>query len=236
MDEVRARLAHKIAGEITLSDDAGKTIRKWREIFKVSQKELADELKVNPSVISDYESGRRSSPGIKMVKKLVDALLNLDSKKGGENTLKMGSSLSEAPLDVIIDIREFNKPVDAKKLVKAVDGEVVCCEEYLNKHVFGYTVVDSLKAIVEFSPLELTRVYGSTTERALIFTNVSTGKSPMIAIKLTSFKPTMVVFHGLDKPHPLAVKLAERERIPLIVSKSPSVEVMIDKLRNSLNA
>jgi putative transcriptional regulator len=109
MEEVRVRLAHKMAGEITLSDTAGKTIRKWREIFKLSQKELADELRVNPSVISDYESGRRSSPGIKMVKKIVNALLNLDAKKGGENTLKMGATLTEAPLDVIIDIKEFDR-------------------------------------------------------------------------------------------------------------------------------
>ncbi len=234
MDDARFKLAHKMAGEITLSDEAGKTIKKWREIFKISQKELADILKINPSVISDYESGRRSSPGTKMVKKLVDAILDLDMKKGGENISKMGSSLSEAPLDVIIDINEFNKPVDAKKIVEAVEGEVVYGADLLNRHVFGYTVIDSLKAIVEFNPLELVRVYGATTERALIFTKVTTGKSPMIAIKLTSFRPSMVVFHGLKELNPIAVKIAEKERLPLIISKAESVEKIINNLRNNL--
>lgn len=234
MEDAKVRLAHKIAGEITLSEEAGKTIRKWREIFKVSQKELADQLTVNPSVISDYESGRRQSPGIKMIKKVVNALIELDSKKGGEMTMQLGSMLSETPMDVIMDIKEFDKPIEAKKIVEAVDGVIVCGKEYLNRHIFGYTVVDSLKAIVEFSPLELTKIYGSTTERALIFTKVTSGKSPMIAIKLTSFRPAIVVFHGLENPHPLAIKLAEKERIPLIISKSESIEKMISDLRNKL--
>jgi putative transcriptional regulator len=232
MDDARSKLAHKMAGEITLSDDAGKTLKKWREIFKISQKDLSQALKINPSVISDYESGRRSSPGIKMVKKMVDAMLDLDAKKGGDNVSKMGSGYSEAPLDVIIDINEFNKPVEAKKIVEAVEGEVVYGADLLNRHVFGYTVVDSLKAIVEFNPLELARLYGATTERALIFTKVTTGKSPMIAIKLTSFRPSIVIFHGVKELNPIAVKIAERERLPLIISKSESVEKMISNLKN----
>lgn len=232
MDDARSKLAHRMAGEITLSDDAGKTLKKWREIFKISQKDLAQTLGINPSVISDYESGRRSSPGIKMVKKMVDALLDLDAKKGGDNVSKMGSGYSEAPLDVIIDINEFNKPVEAKRIVEAVEGEVVYGSDLLDRHVFGYTVIDSLKAIVEFNPLELARLYGATTERALIFTKVTTGKSPMIAIKLTSFRPSVVVFHGVKELNPIAVKIAERERLPLIISKAESVEKMINSLKN----
>ena len=53
----------KIAGEITLAAEPGKTIRKWREEFGLSQYELADAMEVSHSVISDYESGRRKSPG-----------------------------------------------------------------------------------------------------------------------------------------------------------------------------
>jgi predicted transcriptional regulator len=39
--------------------------------FKISQTELADHLKLSPSVISDYESGRRKSPGIQTIKKII---------------------------------------------------------------------------------------------------------------------------------------------------------------------
>ena len=51
-------LEEKMAGEITISEDPGAAIRKWREEFGVSKHELATYLDISPSVISDYESGR----------------------------------------------------------------------------------------------------------------------------------------------------------------------------------
>ena len=43
VDEFR----QKIAGEITLSPDPGKTIRKWREEFGLSQHQLAEAMGVS---------------------------------------------------------------------------------------------------------------------------------------------------------------------------------------------
>ncbi len=63
-------IVEKIAGEITISDNPGITIRKWREEFNISQMELSRFMNVSPSVISDYESGRRKSPGASSIKKL----------------------------------------------------------------------------------------------------------------------------------------------------------------------
>lgn len=62
LEKEKEALAKRIAGEITLSSDPGKTMRKWREIFGISQTELADYLGVSSSVISDYEGGRRKVP------------------------------------------------------------------------------------------------------------------------------------------------------------------------------
>ena len=76
---MKDQLREKIAGEITLSQDAGKTIRKWREEFHVSQQDLAEYMGVSPSMISDYESGRRKSPGIAIVRRIVDSLIELDA-------------------------------------------------------------------------------------------------------------------------------------------------------------
>ena len=56
--DLRNKLAEKMAGEITLSDNPGETLKKWRASFEISQTDLASFLKVSPSVISDYESGR----------------------------------------------------------------------------------------------------------------------------------------------------------------------------------
>ena len=77
-------LAKRIAGEIVLSNEAGKVIQKWRNIFKIPQRKLADEMKIMPSVISDYENGRRKSPGIKVVKRIVDAMIAIEEKAGGK--------------------------------------------------------------------------------------------------------------------------------------------------------
>ena len=75
-------LREKIAGEIVLSESPGKTMRKWREELHISQTELARHMRVSPSVISDYEAGRRTSPGIKTIHRLVDAFLEIDLKSG----------------------------------------------------------------------------------------------------------------------------------------------------------
>ncbi|MBR9707522.1 MAG: helix-turn-helix domain-containing protein, partial [Candidatus Diapherotrites archaeon] len=52
-----SKLAVSMAGEIAISKAPGKSMRKWREIFNVTQTELADYLKISPSTISDYEGG-----------------------------------------------------------------------------------------------------------------------------------------------------------------------------------
>src|SRR5437667_7784246 len=75
-------LREKIAGEITLSEQPGKTMRKWREELRISQTDLAHHMRVSPSVISDYEAGRRTSPGIKTIHRLVDALIDIDQRTG----------------------------------------------------------------------------------------------------------------------------------------------------------
>jgi len=101
---MREQLREKIAGEITLSADAGKTIRKWREEFGISQQEMARNLGISPSVISDYESGRRKSPGIAIIRRMVDGLIDLDERSGGRVLKKY--DLGEKH-DCIISINEF---------------------------------------------------------------------------------------------------------------------------------
>ena len=59
----RDTLAKRIAGEIVLSGHPGQTMRKWRGLLSVNQIDMANALELSPSVISDYETGRRKSPG-----------------------------------------------------------------------------------------------------------------------------------------------------------------------------
>jgi len=62
------------------------------------------------------------------------------------------------------------------------------------------------------------KLYGTMSERAFIFTQVSTGRSPMVVIRVTPMKPSLMVLHGLKEVDPLAIKIAEREKIPVIAT------------------
>ncbi len=111
-------LAKSIAGEITLSNESGKVMKKWREIFGIKQSELAELLGISPSVISDYESERRKSPGIKFVKKFIDSLITYDLKHEREIIGKF--SLQKE--NVILNMREFLTPIKGIQLVKSLKG------------------------------------------------------------------------------------------------------------------
>ena len=225
-------LAKKIAGDIVLSDVPSAAIQKWRNIFKISQRALAEEMGIMSSVISDYESGRRSSPGVGMIKKIVSALISIDQKTGSVVYNEFNSMYTDEKLnDVIIDIRELEHPANIKSIQAAVDGVIVSGKKDLMKNIYGYTIIDPIKAIVDLSPKELVKLYGITTERAMVFTNVVHGRSPLIAIKVTNLRPGVVVFHGLENIDPLAERIALVEKIPVIVSKLKSVDELVHNLK-----
>lgn len=230
---LRLSLAEKIAGEICLSENPGPMVRKWRTEFSVSQGQLAVQLRVSPSVISDYESGRRKSPGTPFVAKIVETLLAIDESRGGNNIRKFGSLLACAISDdVVLDIQEYSHPVRLDAFISAIDGERVCGET--SQTIYGYTVVNSMNAIMNLSAEEFSRIYGWSTARALIFTGVSTGKSPLVAIRVTPFKPRLVVLQGLAREgvHAAVVPMAERDRITVAVTECTVSEV-ISKLRSA---
>lgn len=237
LEKEKEILAKRIAGEIVLSPDPGKTMRKWREIFGISQSELAEYLGVSSSVISDYEGGRRKSPGASTIRKFVEALLEIDEKRGGNVIRAFSRTLGgDIPTSAILDIREFNIPVTVKDIVNAVKGEIVANPDLIDRKIYGYTIVDSIQAILEMSAEEFLKLYGWTTERALVFTKVTTGRSPMIAIRVQGLKPAMVVFHGVKRLDELAIKIAEKERVPLVVSKAESESELIMGLRKLVGA
>ncbi|MEM5812099.1 MAG: helix-turn-helix domain-containing protein, partial [Candidatus Aenigmatarchaeota archaeon] len=205
----KKELAKDIVGEIVLSENSDKVIRKWRTIFKISQKRLAKELGITSSVISDYESGRRKSPGIKMIKRYVEALLNIDAARGGNIIRSFVKSNKEQPLSsAIMDIKEFSGGLSIQDFCKKIDAEVITKSATLDKEIYGYTIIDSLKAITELSYSELVKLYGMTTQRALIFTKVTTGKTPMVAIKLTNLHPALVVLHSPETVDDVAKRIA----------------------------
>ncbi|MEM2925928.1 MAG: helix-turn-helix domain-containing protein [Candidatus Bathyarchaeia archaeon] len=233
LEAIKEVLAKKIAGEIVFSPNPSFMFRKWREAFGCSEANLAKRLGTRPSVISDYETGRRQSPGAAFIRRFIEALISFDEERGGMRIMEFARLMSNLP-DAILDMKEFATPVSASKLCEAVMGVVVAYPKGLNRLVYGYTVADSIKAILTLSGSDFLRLIGSTTERALILTRVTHGRSPMVAVRVHPLKPCMVVLHGLreeEVDRELAVKIAEFERIPLIVSKAPSIDKIIEALR-----
>jgi putative transcriptional regulator len=222
-------LAKNIAGEIAISSHPAEIMKKWREIFRLSQSELAEAMDVSPSVISDYESGRRKSPGTHFIKKMVESIIEADEERGGEVLKRF--TIDTWP-EAVLGMREFAAPMPASRLLREIDGQFVGGRKGKDATIKGYTVIDSIKAIVELSEEKLRGLYGSTTERALVFTKVHTGRSPMIAIKVTKPKPNLVVLHGLkpNKVDKLAVRIANSEQIPLAVSTIKNEEKLIESL------
>lgn len=219
-----------IAGEIALSKDPGGSMKKWREIFGINQIELAQHLKVSSSTISDYEGGRRKSPGIGVVSRLVHALIEIDGKRGGKIRKQLEKDFK--PKESAFDIHEFYSAVKASDFAQKISGEAIANPGRLkDTQIYGYTLIDSLKVILDVPVHEYMQLYGKTPERALIFTGVENGRSPMIAVKVgrfsTDMRPSIVVLHGIDRKHadPVAIKIAESERIPVLVTKKPIEEI-----------
>lgn len=225
-------LAKNIAGEIVLSENPGNAIQKWRNIFKVPQRQLADKMNVMPSVISDYESGRRKSPGIQFIRRIVNSLLDVDRTNGNTVSNEFRAIYSNEVLsDAIIDMKDYSDPIPLDGFAKSIDGAVVCCSDESGKDIRGHTIIDSLKVVMELSHTDLARLYGITTEKAMIITNVSSGKTALVAIKVTNLRPSAVIFHGIKEVDPLAVRIAKTEKIPIILSKMKTVDELIAALR-----
>ncbi len=215
----------KIAGEITLSESPGRTIRKWREAFDISQQELAVHLDISPSVISDYESGRRRSPGVTSIRKIVKGLLELDENSGGRVVKQFMLGMEN---EAILSMKDFPIPLSAAEFNKVIEGENIT-EQDLENDVHGYTVIDSVRAITSMDSTDYLKIYGLSSQRALIFTDVRYGRSPMVAIRAHPLTPAMVIYHKPEKIDSLAKKLAELENVPLIVTEL-ELDELIDRL------
>ena len=223
MDELR----EKIAGEITLAESPGSAMKKWRELFGVTQIELAKQIKISTSTLSDYESNRRLSPGVGVIQRFVEALFIIDGVHGGtvKNGLERMAPKAEEK-DSFYTIHDFTSPISGSDFNRIIEGKVIANPNYLDSiKLFGYTRLDSLRVILELSPAEYPKLFGSTTERAFIFERVSSGRSPLVVIRVSPIKPKVIVIHNVTTVDKLAIKIAQIEKIPLLVTKLDIEEV-----------
>lgn len=207
-----------ITGEIVMSEKPGEALKKWREIFNISQSELAKHLGISPSTISDYEGNRRSNPGIKVIKRYVNALFEIDAKRGSPVAKRLVKDESD---NDYYEAKEFTKAITIEEFSRLIDGEILTNKELAaSSKIYGYTIIDSLKVILEMPYEEFPKLYGAIGERAFIFIGVSTGRSPLVVIRVAPVKPKAVVLVGIKKVDELALKISERERIPIIITNA----------------
>ena len=76
----------------------------------------------------------------------------------------------------------------------------------------------------------LAEMYGWSNERAVFFSGVQYGRSPMIAVRTHPVKPRMVVYIKPKSVDQLAPKLADMERVVLVKTKLDE-KTIIEKLR-----
>jgi putative transcriptional regulator len=216
----------KIAGNVVANPNPCNALKLWRKRLNIKQIQLAREMRISPSVLSDYENGRRSSPGVGFIKKYIEALIKLD--KDHERILDKIIKTNDK--SAIIAIGEFKEPVPARLIVELVKGQILEGEDYFNRDIYGYTILDSIKTIYALSGFDFYRIFGATTERALIFTKVGLGRSPLVAIRVSQLKPRMVILQGPKVVDPLAIDLAKKERIILVLSSLPDENSFVEAL------
>ena len=181
---------------------------------------------MNPSVVCDFEKGRRASPGIVTVRKFVEAMVDYDASHGGKvvNTMA-GTRTNEA----IVDIREFTSGIAIETVIEKIEGEVLAgSKEIIERPIYGYTMVDSLKAITTFNAFG--EMYGWSNERAVFFSGVHYGRSPMIAVRAHPVKPRMAVYVKPKAVDPLAPKLADMEKV-VLVKTDLDESTIVERLR-----
>jgi len=159
VDNEHRHIAIYIAGDIITSDNPGEVIKKWRLVFGLTQTALATRLNTSPSVISDYESGRRKFPGSRFIRKFVQALIEADLERGGHVlNLLQRQLLRERFWTAVIDMREFTEPVPISTFLQSIEAEVLVPPPQ-TLDIYGYTIVDSVKLVLEVPSVEYVRLY-----------------------------------------------------------------------------
>ncbi|MEM4303998.1 MAG: helix-turn-helix domain-containing protein, partial [Candidatus Caldarchaeum sp.] len=182
-DSLKRQLMNTIAGEVIFSPRPGDALKKWRLLFEESQKNLAKAMGVASSVLSDYEKNRRKSPGTEFIRKYVNALIRLDEAKGGLHIRKYAGSVRDLS-GVVLGIAEYTSPRTLDEVADAIKGVWLAGQGLRDSYVYGYTVVDSLRAIKNLDSHDFLRLFGGNSVRVVVFTNVSRGRSPIIAAKI----------------------------------------------------
>ncbi len=222
-------VAKRIAGDIVWSNKPGVELRRWREIYGLSQVDIARLMGVSYSVVSDYERGKRE-PGRRFIRQFVKALLEYDEGRGWVVTRRVAVLLGYY-VEGVIDMAEFLLPVSLEEILRLTHG-ILLTPFIDHRPIKGYTIVDSIRTIESIAANEFVKLMGATSDRVMVFTRITRGRSPLVAIRVAPVKPSVVVLHGIKKVDVIAIRIAVKEEIPLILAPHLPIEEIVVSLRN----
>lgn len=233
-DALHENFAKEISGEIVHSENPGGSMRKWRIIFKISQSCLAAEMNISSSVLSDYESGRRKSPGIFMLRKIVNALLSIDERTGAQIAARFSNNASWKKLsDVIVSVRELNPPRTVNEINLLLNGKIIASANTINKNINGYVIIDSASMgnMNEISSYDFMKFKNLVVSKALLFAGARHKESMIIPTKMANLRPEVLVLQGIKKLDELDERIASIENMPVIISNMSTTDEMIAALK-----
>lgn len=218
--------AQLVLGEVASSRRPGEALATWRGVFGVDAGRLAPAAGLDPGRLQRIESGE-VEPSLTELRAIVSALLEHDASTGDDTLRRYGRARADDP---ILLLEEFTRPLPMLRLLEAIGAEQVGGPGPTGD-LDGVTLLDSVKAILHFEPLDYLRIHGASRRRALVFTEVHYGRSPMVAIRTHPIKPALVVFHRPGHVDDLAGRLAGVEGIPLATTTLALPDVRTRLLR-----
>jgi putative transcriptional regulator len=128
--------------------------------------------------------------------------------------------------EVVHDLREYPANVGVEQVYDAIDAAEL--HRGRDDTVAGHTVINSIAAITRLSSDQFHQLYGQSTNRALVFTDVTRGESPLVAMRVLSPTPSAVVLHGLDSDDiwEYAPELARVDDVSLAVTDADLEDVL----------
>ncbi|MFX1511003.1 MAG: hypothetical protein ACFFCQ_00235 [Promethearchaeota archaeon] len=168
-----------IAADIVLSDDLGSCLRKWLNLFNLSQTDVSEHLGVGSSVISDYLRSRRKSPGILWIKNYIRALIELEEINNFTTLSILAPVIKKiGSIDPIITAIPFISPLSLTQFCDVIKATILFpfrVENELEIYILGILGIDAHEILERYTPnfkgnsLEIANI-------AIMFENTQTGR------------------------------------------------------------
>ncbi len=222
-----------IAGDIASNEKYGIVMKKWRNLFNITQSRIAKEMNVKQSVISDYENNRRASPGINIIRSYVLALIKIAKKEHPREYNELLKSLNIDEERASLYRGEFKTELNNKRIMKLFNATQVIApkEEYKFKEFVFFS--KNISSIVTNQPsYKLLKELKSNTNRLFIFSNVKSGQIPLITITLLSKinhtdLPKLILFQSNKfKISNLAKRIAKSNNISIMITKMNNEDIL----------